>query len=127
MLIDDKHVFSDDQAITATAVSTNTLLFGEDDIGKGEPVFAVVQVTEQFDSGADDGTLTITLQHNDSGWADLRSTAAIAELTLAPGYQVEIAVPPDTKGELRLNYTVAGSGDFTEGVVFAYLSPSRAA
>ena len=122
--IDDKHVFSDDQAITAAAASTNSLDFGEvaPNRGTGRKIMAEVIVTETFVIvGAE--TLTIALQHKDEGgaFADLATTGAIAKESFVKGAKFYIDLPEGAhKRHLQLYYT-PGTGPFTAGKVFAHL------
>ena len=122
MILDYENTYSDDQAITATAVSTNVIDHTVADIGPGEPVQIVVQVTEAFDAG----TLQVVLQ-TDSDEAfgtavDLQTTAAIA--TPAVGYQFALSILPENMNIYsRLNYVVTGTP--TTGTVVAGLALDR--
>jgi len=139
MIFDSTNLFSDQQAITATAASTNVIDLGATDtpqhaanaitrdIGKGRPIDFRIQVTEDFDSGADDGTLTITLQKDTvEGFGSAETvveTVAFAEADLVAGYVIPLQWVPRGANQryIRLNYTVAGSGNFTAGKVTAGL------
>lgn len=135
MIIDKECLFSDDQAITATARSTNVIDLGAmssgSNMGKENINMEVlIQVTTAFDSSANDGTLTVTLctdsDETVSNGTVLLSTAAIAEATLVAGYQFSLgSVPVNTLEFLDLNYTVAGSGNFTAGKITAALVLDR--
>lgn len=128
MIIDKQLLFSEDQAITATAGSTNVIDLGAlatgSDIGKEDirnaEVF--VQVTTAFDSAADDGTLVVALQTGATSTPTtvVAQTAAIAEASLVAGYQFSLgSIPVNVLRYLDLQYTVAGSGDFTAGKILA--------
>lgn len=127
MLFDKENLFSEDQAITATARSTNVIDLGTAETGPGEPIEVLCQVTEDFDSAADDGTLVVALMTDSdavigTGGVVLHQTAAIAEAVLVAGYEFRFSAIPN--GALRyidLNFTVAGSGDFTAGKILAGL------
>jgi hypothetical protein len=111
MIIDAQHLYSDAQALTVTAVSTNLIDHGQDrNLGLGEPLAVVVCVDVAAAGG---GTLVITLQTDDnaafSSAATVTLTAAIAAAALTAGAKVVLPVPPDTLIErfTRLNYTLA--------------------
>lgn len=129
MLIDTLNEFSDAQAITATAASTNVIDLGAAGDAIGRELYLHVLVTADFDSGADDGTLTVALQTDTveafSSPTTLFTTAAVLEAAMVAGYWIaRVRVPAGNEGFLRAYYTVAGSGDFTAGAVDAFLSPS---
>lgn len=136
MFIDKELLLSDDQAITATTRSTNVIDMGaiadKAAVGKGDADIEVfAQVTEAFDSAANDGTLTVALctdsdETISSGGVVLAQTAAIAEASLVAGYQFSLGkVPVNALEFLDLNYTVAGSGNFTAGKITAGLILDR--
>jgi len=137
MIFDSTNLFSDQQAITATAVSTNVIDLGATDtpqhavnaitrdIGKGRPIDFFLRVTEDFDSADDDGTLTVTLQMDTvEGFGSATTVLelqAFDEADLVAGFVVPIQWVPRGTVEryIRLNYTVGGTGDFTAGKVTA--------
>ena len=140
MIFDSTNLFSDAQAITATAVSTNVIDFGATDtpkhaanaitrdIGKGTVIALRIQSVADFDSGADDGTLTITLELDAAeafgGGADVSiDLGTFAEADLVAGWVCPIQYVPVGANlrYARLAYTVAGSGNFTAGAVTAGL------
>ncbi len=124
MIFDSTFLFSDGQAITATANSTNVVDLGVvRDIGKGVPVPIVIQVTEDFDELT---TLTATIQTDDnegfSSPSTIATSGAIAAADLVAGYQFPLQyMPLHTQRYLRVVYTVAGdpptAGRVTAGVV----------
>lgn len=122
--IDAQNYFSDAQALTVTAASTNLIDHGQDrNIGIGTPLAVVVTVDVAAAGG---GTLTIAVQSDDnSGFASpgtVATTAAIAAAALTAGVQLVIPIPPDTATErfTRLNYTLATMTGIT---LTAYLAP----
>lgn len=138
MYIDSQELFSDAQAVTATAISTNvfdlnpdagTLAASLQDIGIGEEVYLVVMtVTTITDSGSD-ATLTVTLESDTAvGLASSPvvhiSTGALAFATYATAgtviFQGKLPVA-DYKRYLGVRYTVA-SGPFTAGAITAFLT-----
>lgn len=123
MLFDAKLLMSSAQAITATAVSTDTIDRGDTkDVGKAGDIPLLVQVVEAFNTLT---SLTIELQTDDnSAFSTPRSLFSVvvplADLKL--GYQVPvITLPQKTERFLRMNYTVTGTvptlGKVTAGVV----------
>jgi hypothetical protein len=125
MLFDSQNLFSDTQAVTTTANSTNLLDTGAArDLLAGEGLFLVVQVTEAFDAGGA-ATLTVTLVTDDnasfSSATTLFTSPAIGLSSLTLGARpVQIKVPSGAERYLRLAYTVA-TGPFTAGKVTAGL------
>ena len=139
MLMDLQSMFSDKQAITVTAASTNVIDFGAAgtpkhakaavtrDIGKGRPIPIMVMVNQTFTDVGSDGTLTIALQVDDdeafgSATTVLSQTFALA--TLVAGAKLPPFYVPEGVDEryARLNYTVASgpmtAGKITAGLVF---------
>lgn len=134
MYLDQENLFSDAQALTATAASTNVIDFGtEADPGAGEYVEVLVVANTQFDSAADGATLKIDIEtalDGDEAFASaeiLASSRVIPELELAPGEQVfKIRLPSSVAAYryARLNYTV-GTENFTAGTLTAGLIKDR--
>lgn len=126
MLIDSQNEFSNKQAITVTAPSTNIIDLGVDrDIGKGEPVPILVQVTTAF-TAAGAATLTVDLETDDnasfSSATNLWTSGAIGKATLVEGYKFLINyIPRENERYLRLNYTVA-TGPMTAGNIEACIA-----
>ena len=137
MIIDSQALFSDDQAVTATAVSSNIIDLGATgtvpggstalsrDIGKGTPVEILIQWTVAAVSGGA-STVTVDLETDDnssfSSATTLATTGAIAKATLVAGYQMKIYyMPRGAERYIRLNYTVAianlTAGAVTAGIV----------
>lgn len=140
MIFDSTNLFSDAQAITATAASTNIIDFGATDtpkhaanaitrdMGKGRMIDLRAQVVTAF---ATLTSLTVAVQtaaDGDEAFASpttIIQTAAVPVASLLPGYVFAItAIPRGSVGRyLRLNYTVGGAsataGAVTAGLVFA--------
>jgi len=136
MILDNTLLFSDAQAITASAASTNqidlgagTIIFGETaviprDIGRGLKIPLLVQVVETFNTLT---SLTIAFQTDDnSGFSSAItrwSSQAILLANLVAGntWNVDVVLPGANERYLRLNYTVAGTnptlGKITAGIV----------
>jgi len=126
MIFDNSQLlFSNDQAVTVTAISTNVVQWNAmgtvydhaaaltRDIGDGNPVPLLVQVTTAF---ATLTSLTITLESADNAALSTNavvhwSSGAIAVADLVAGKQVPIRfLPKDIeKLYLGLRYTVTGT------------------
>lgn len=128
-IIDKLNLFSDEQAITVTAPSTDVIDLGVDrDIGSGEAIELVIKVNDLF-TAAGAATLTIDVQtDNDSAFGSaniIASSGAIGKAALTAGSEhLKIRVPMTTERYLRLNYTV-GTGPMTAGTLTAGLQLSR--
>lgn len=120
MILDEQALFSDKQAVTQTAASTNVIKVNGD-IGKGEAVEILAQVVEDF-AGLTSVKLAVQTCDTENGtYTDLVATDAIAVAKLKAGYKFPIKyLPVGIKKFLRLNYTVAGTGTagkITAGIV----------
>lgn len=100
------------------------------DIGKGRPVFLIVQVVEDFDSAGDDTTLKAELVTADdealtSNVVSIAITPAIAQAVLVAGYRFMVAgvIPPGTGADryIGIRYST-GTSTATAGKVSAWLS-----
>jgi len=125
-MIDAKLIFSEAQAITASAAS-NVLNMGVANANFGDaPLKVRFIVEETFDSTNDTATLTIALQHSATdfgGTAVLVQGAkhAISATTLIKGvYLPEFAIPKEHMQYLRLYYTV-GTENFSAGKLTAWI------
>ena len=137
MLFDKQSMFSDAQAITASAASENIIDLGApgtpqhaaaaitQDLGRGRPIPIIVQVTETF---ATLTSLTVTVQKDTvEGFGSPEAvllTPAIPVASLVAGFQFPILYLPHNLDQrfVRLNYAVAGSnataGKVTAGLVY---------
>lgn len=135
MILSANQLFSDDQAITATAISTNVIDLGVrgtpydaaaaliGDVGKGTPVPVLIQVTEDF---ATLTSLTVTLETDAAATLDdapvVLATEVIAVADLVAGKQTHMQFLPNgvTGRYLGVRYTVTGSdasaGKITAGI-----------
>ena len=135
MILDAQNLFSEGQALTATATSTNVLdLLGANtdnttvDIGTGEDIYLIVQTTKAFTQG-DEITLTAALQSGANA-ADLTSsptvhftTGALAGAAFKADGSVlaAVRVPPGTyQRYLGVQYTA--SNTLVAGEVTAFLT-----
>jgi hypothetical protein len=124
MYVDKELEFSNDQAVTASAASTNYVDMGvARDIGMSDAVIAVT-VTEAA-TAAGSATVTFAIQTDDDAAfgsaTTVRQTDAIGKATLTAGYQFFLKVPHGIDERyLRLYYTVA-TGPLTAGQFTAHI------
>ena len=125
MLFDKQALFSDNQAITTTAVSENVVCLAKGaikDVALGNPLPLAILVTKTF-AGLTNLTVTIETA-TDKEFSDatvLATTGAIPAADLVAGYTFPINfIPKGNKGYMRAKYTVSGTataGTITAGVV----------
>lgn len=140
MLLDAEHEFSDSQALTATAVGTNTIdLTIDRSIGNGEPmaVLFVVEVAADQTTGDEDYTFEVEYASAADQSAGQKSVGRVifesgaptapannADLLVA-GYNFTVAIPPRTldtsERYLGVRYTLEGTSPSV--TVSAYLQP----
>lgn len=131
MILDSQLVFSDAQAITAAAASTNTIDLGAArDIGGGEQFFIVVTVVTAFTDTGSDSTLAVALQTDDNtSFSSATSSQVIGTFSAlsAVGTTLYMPIAPARANEryIRLYYTPAG-GDLSTGAVDAYIAKDLA-
>lgn len=128
MLIDAQNLFSDAQALTATAVGANVIdLSADRSIGTGEPLCVVFQVDVAADQTTGDEDYTFDVEYAsaaaqnagvqligrrvfESGTPD--APAQDADLLVA-GFKFYIPIPPTVLSEseryLGVRYTLAGT------------------
>lgn len=132
MILSAQQLFSDDQAVTATAVSTNVIDLGapgtpydaaaalNQDIGKGAGVPILIQVTEDFDNLTSLDIAIETGATTSLGTVVINKTVLLADLVA--GYQFPVQILPNEINEryLGLRYTVTGTapttGQVTAGI-----------
>lgn len=135
MIFDAQALFSDAQAITATAASTNIIDLGApgtpkhaaaamtQDIGRGRPVPLRVQVVEAFNNLT---SLAIAVQVDDNSAFSSAKTVQTVTVLLADLVAGKVVLPeyvPRGTDEryMRLYYTVTGTapttGKITAGLV----------
>lgn len=131
MILDKQMLFSDAQAVTTTAASTNIMDLGpmhadntDRDIGQGSTMRLVI-ITDTAAQSTAGSTVTFSLETSAtatfSSATALWTSAAIAKATLVAGY--EVASIPLPKGFLkyaRVKYTVA-TADLTTGAFTAFI------
>lgn len=126
MIMDKELLFSDAQAVTTTAASTNSVDLGPlasgqsgRDPGAGEEIRLVI-ITDVLVASTTTSTVTFSLEaDNVSDFTTavaIWTSAAIDKATLVAGYKVaDVAVPKANSAKyLRVKYTVTGA-DLTSG------------
>lgn len=129
MIVDNNLYMSDAQAVTASAASTKSLDFATAtrNIGAGERLELVIQVatTVQASGGASNTTFALQDSADNSSFADVVKTAAIAKATLVAGYEaLRIRLPAGLRRYIQVYYTV-DTNDLTAGAFNAYLVIDR--
>ena len=117
MFIDKALQVSNEQAVTVSAASTDSIDFGQanPNVGLDDRSNMVITVDE---SAAASGAATVTFSVQDSAdnatFADAAVTAAIGKASLAAGQQVVIPMPTKLRRYCRVYYTI-GTGPLTAG------------
>lgn len=114
MIMDAQLLFSDAQALTSTAASTNLVDLGADrNIGQGEPMAVMINLDVAADAASADETYTAAIQTDDN--SSFSSATTLETLTItrgdAAGTKYFHVFKPDTLVEryLRINYTLGGT------------------
>ena len=121
MIIDAKLLFSNKQAVTATAASTNVIDLGVAGDAVGQELTFHVIVDTAF---ATLTSLAVSLETSvdNNTFTSVLSGPAIARASLTKGAEIfTVRVPKGLARYVRLYYTVAGS-DATAGKVTAFAS-----
>jgi hypothetical protein len=131
MILDGQLEFSDSQAVTATAVSTNSVDLGPISpnlnvaIGTGENLFIRVANTVAMTDSGSDSTVTVTLETDDN--AAFSSPTVVQTIgvfpAVSPAGTIRIArlvAGVDYERYIQLRYTVAG-GNLTTGSFDAHM------
>ena len=128
MYVDAQAEFSDSQAVTATAASTNIkdLKSVLNDLGSGEVLYFSSNLTVAMTDTGSDSTMAVTLEMDDNeGFTSPTAVQTIGTYlaTSAAGTKLEaqLQVGQLTERFLRVKYTITG-GDLTTGSVDAFLT-----
>lgn len=117
MFIDKTLQVSNEQAVTASAASTDVIDFGQanPDLGMTDQCSMVI-TTDEAATASGSATVTFSVQDSadNSTFADVAVTAAIGKATLVAGYQHVIPMPTKLRRYCRVYYTVA-TGPLTAG------------
>lgn len=127
MFLDAQLLFSDAQAVTSAAGSTNTIDLGAvRDIGTGEPLYVMVSVdTTMADTGSN-STLTVTLEGDSTtsftpdGTQDLFVIPAVTAAGSVFYARLDPGAAPLNYRYIRLLYT-PNNGDLSAGAFTAAL------
>ncbi|TBL50578.1 hypothetical protein EYY98_09075 [Obesumbacterium proteus] len=121
MILDKLLMFSEAQAVTATAASTDVIDLGpidgtRRDIGVGYPLeFWTTVNTTATASGAATVNVQLQTSPDNSTWTTIASSGDLALSALVAGKRiVSQKVPSGVQKYLRVNYTV-GNGPLTAG------------
>lgn len=114
MYVDSQNKFAEGQALTATAVSTNVIDLSVDrNIGKGEPMAAMVTIAVDADTVDGDETYQFVLQTSaDEAFTtpfDIVTSQAFDGTTLTEGHIVVLAMGHNNLQYLRLNSVLGGT------------------
>jgi hypothetical protein len=127
MYVDAQNLFSDAQAITAAAASTNYVNLGAvRNLGVGQALYIVVVVDTAFTDSGSNSTLTVSL-YGDSTTSftpDGLQTLFIIPALAAAGTKYVARISPDYAGNyqyIQLYYS-PNNGDLSTGAVTAFLS-----
>jgi hypothetical protein len=127
MFIDGDLLFSDAQALTATAASTNYIDVGAArDLGVGQELYIVVIVDTAFTDASSDSTITVSIETDDevtfTGPAATHTLGILAALSAA-GTKKVYRIGPDMLNYryAQLKYTTT-NGSLTTGAVTAFIT-----
>lgn len=127
MIMDAQLLFSDAQAITAAAASTNYIDVGTPrNIGVGERLFVVVTVDVAFTDASSNSTLTVALEGDSTTTftPDATQTLFTIPALAAAGAMYIAPIAPDFAANYRymqLKYT-PNNGDLTTGSLTAFIT-----
>jgi hypothetical protein len=128
MFIDDKLVFSDAQAVTVDAASSNVIdtAVASSNLGAGSPLIIRFIVETAFGVASTDTTLTIILQDSATDFGGTHGLLTVPDLVRATslvkgGYIPEIKIPDQHLRYLRLYYDVGGAANFNAGKITAWV------
>jgi len=123
MSFDAENIFSENQAISASAASQRVVRAGTN-AGDGEPLFISLFVSESFEGA---GSVSVSVQDagaEDGPFATVQSSGGLPADSLKKGAVVHLGgLPPRTRPFLRLQYEVTGA--VGTGTVSAALMANR--
>lgn len=122
-IIDKSLEFSDGQALTATAASTDTIDFGSDrSMSSGDPLYVVVNVKV---APVGTGTYSVQIQTDDNSAFSSATTVATLTIpaTAVAGQTFTAMLPIGNERHVRLNYVLGGTNPAV--TLNAYLSPEQ--
>ena len=112
MIIDSQLEFSDGQAVTTTALSTNVIDTGSAaDLGVGAPLWVIIQLDVASDAANSNETYVVTLETDDN--AGLSSAEVLGTKTMTRGDAIGtthvFSVPTSNQQYLGVRYTHGGT------------------
>ncbi len=132
MILSQNLILSDKQAITATAKSTNVIDLGvagtpygavaplHQDVGKGNPICFLAQVTEAFNNATSVAVAIETGSSTTLGTVILSEVIPLADLKAGKQSVIQVLPTQLTERYLGVRYTVVGTaptaGAFTTGI-----------
>ena len=110
MILDEQNLFSDNQAVTANAASTNVINFGKREMAFGTPVEIFIQVTQAFNNltSLKIGVQTAAAENFSNAVTLIEQTILLANLTKGAVSSIKF-LPKGNLGYVRLYYTVTGT------------------
>lgn len=126
MYLDSQLLFSDAQAVTATAASTNLIDFGSArDMGNGERLYVVVLVDVAMTDSGSDSTVAVAIEGDSTTSVTpdyTRTLFTFSALSAAGTVKIAALGPDDVNLQyLQLKYTVA-NGNLTTGSFTAFIT-----
>ncbi len=129
MYLDANLMFSQNQALTATAVSDKSLFLGKE-VGSGLPIFPLIQVAEPFEGLT---TLEVQIQSAEgtqgtppleAAWKTIATSGEKTQAELNASRTINFgSLPPKSEAFLRVRYVLTGKA--TAGTVTAALVLDR--
>lgn len=130
MILDSQLKLSSAQALTATAVSTNTVdeASASNDISVGEPLVMVVKVDVAADSTTGDETYEFQVIQSAAanlGSPDVLASRVIAAADLSAGSLHYIPIPPGSKSKQYMGARYVLAGTTPSVTVTSYFQPQN--
>lgn len=128
MILDAQLQFSDSQAVTAAAASTNIIDLSENrDIGTGEDLYVVVTCEVAMTDASSDSTLTVSLEGDSTSAITPDATQDLFTFdALSPAGTILFAKLDPGSAPLQLQYIqlryTPANGNLTTGTFSAYLT-----
>lgn len=113
MYVDSQLLFSDGQALSGTAASTNVIDLTSDNVGRGKAMVVHLSLDVAADDTTGDETYVAALETDDN--SSFSSATSLGSVTItrgdAAGSKYVINVPSDGSAEqyIRLNFTLGGT------------------
>lgn len=135
MIFDANNMFSNAQALTSTAKSTDTVDMGpnshaKNSQGQERDLEIVIYINTTFTDTGNDATLTVQVRSSPNSDMsspvvhDVSDTLLFAEMVAGTRVRFKPRIPIDAGRYLDLNYVVA-SGPFTAGALSAGVVAAR--